>query len=100
MDYLEVGINKEFFSSFKNKSDEFYKIFNLGMYKDFSFSHPNQKYLCNYKNYSNLVKKGKESEYREFCASYISEATRLINQRSEEITDKLSTILNNLNGEK
>lgn len=90
-DYLESGINKQFFSNFKNNEDAFYKLFFLEKYKNLVYPHPNKNCLCGFKGYSEkLVSKG---EYRKFVSNYIDKATLLINERSACIVDALKKIL-------
>ena len=89
--YLESGINKEFFSNFKNNEDGFYELFFLEDYKNLAYPHPKQNWLCGWKGYSEkLVSK---EEYTQFVSDYIDEATKLINARSERIVNELKKIL-------
>ena len=85
--YLEAGINKEFFSNFKNDEDAFYELFFLQDYKNLSYLHPNQNWLCGWKGYSE--KFVSQKEYKQFVSDYIYEATKLINERSVRIVEAL-----------
>ena len=85
--YLESGINKEFFSNFKNNEAAFYELFFLQEYKNLSYPHPNQNWLCGWKGYSE--KFVSKEEYIQFVSDYIDKATKLINERSVQIVEAL-----------
>lgn len=89
--YLESGINKEFFLNFKKNEDAFYELFFLEDYKYLSYPHPNQNWLCSLKGYSEKIVSKKE--YIQFVSDYIDRATFLINERSERIVNELKKIL-------
>ena len=88
--YLEFGINKEFFSRFES-IDEFLDFFFMSDYKNLDFNHPNKKVLCSFHGYSE--KDVSKKLYKEFLLNYISKATELINKRSKILVDELKKII-------